>query len=389
MTVLALNSGSTSVKLALYDLGLRELWGATVSSVASSAARLLTREPGEEGTTKELGALRFEAALDTLLQSFAHRWPGLVPSVAGHRVVHGGDLAGDSAIIDARLLGHIDRWAALAPLHQHLNAEAIRAAQRAFPGSLHVACFDTGFHRMLPEQASLMALPADLRSRGLRRYGFHGLSFESVLQQLADDGEPVLTERVVAAHLGGGSSLCAVVHGRSVETSMGVTPLSGLPMTTRCGDLDPGALLYLLQTGEFDAARLQEILYEESGLKGLSGITGNMKQLLDLTPTSTDARRAVDYYCYQARKHIGAMAAAMGGIDRIVFTGGIGANAPQVRHAICAGLGHLGVELAQPANTVNARATGSPSSRVQVNVLRTDEEAVIARKALAFLSPSS
>jgi len=383
MTVLALNAGSSSIKLALFDLASRELWRASVSGIGSGATLLRTRDPESAPSGVDAGALQFREALDILLRALAGRWPGLQPVVVGHRVVHGGDLAADTATIDAPILARINRWAALAPLHQHLSLAAIEAARQAFPAARHVACFDTGFHRSLPPQARLVALPEHLRSLGLRRYGFHGLSFESVLQQLAADGEPVQSERVVVAHLGGGSSLCAVLHGRSVDTSMGVTPLGGVPMATRCGDLDPGAILFLLQDGGLDARRLQAILYEESGLRGLSGASGDMKQLLDMAVTSAKARVAVDYYCYQIRRQIGALAAAMEGIDRIVFTGGIGANAPVIRKAICTGLSYLGVELSASANASSARTVCSAASGIQVNVVQTDEEAVIARKALA------
>lgn len=382
MTVLAINAGSTSIKLALYDLQIQELWAATVSGLGSAMARLRTREGPEVGSS-DLGMLDFAAATDRVLQALAHRWPRLSPHAVGHRVVHGGDLGTDAALLDEALMEHVARWSSLAPLHQHLNIAVIEAARHEFPRACHVACFDTGFHRSLPEHARLVALPERLRSLGLRRYGFHGLSFESVLQQLAADGATVRSERVVAAHLGGGSSLCAVRNGRSIETSMGVTPLSGLPMSTRCGDIDAGALLHLLASGELDAPGLQEVLYRQSGLKALSGTSGDMKLLLEAMDSSASARRAVDYYCYHVRCQIGSHAAALEGVDRIVFTGGVGANAPLVRQAICTPLACLGIELDSAANSAGSRTVSSGRSRVTVNVLQTNEEAVIAAKTLA------
>ena len=227
-------------------------------------------------------------------------------------------------------------------------------------------------------------MPERLRLLGLRRYGFHGLSFESVLQQLAADGAAIQSERVIAAHLGGGSSICAVRNGRSIETSMGVTPLSGLPMATRCGDIDAGALLHLLTSGELDAAGLQEVLYQQSGLKALSGTSGDMKVLLEEMDSSAPARRAVNYYCYQARRQIGSHTAALEGVDRFVFTGGVGANAALIRQSICTPLAYLGIELDPVANSANARTVSKADSQVTVNVLQTNEEAVIAAKTLAL-----
>lgn len=388
MTLLALNAGSTSIKLALYERDLRQLWSASVSGLASPNARLLTREPNGDAETQELGPLQFRSATELLLGALAQRWPMLKIEAVGHRVVHGGELPADSVTIDAQTLAAITHWSSLAPLHQPLNIAAINAARQAFPGALHVAWFDTGFHRTLPARASLVAVPERFRALGLRRYGFHGLSYESVLQQLAADGEPVLSERVIAAHLGGGSSLCAIARGRSVETSMGVTPLSGVPMTTRCSDLDPGALLFLLQSGEMDVRQLQAALYEESGLKALTGSSGDMKLLLDISAHSSEARKAVDYFCYQVRRHMGALAAAMEGVDRIVFTGGIGANAAFVRQAVCDGLRFLGVDLDAEANLANASSVHTSHSAIKVNVLQTDEESILARKAAAHLDGS-
>jgi acetate kinase len=382
MTVLVLNAGSTSIKLALYDRRLQQLWSAGVSGLASGTARLRASDAAGE---KDLGPLSFGTALDVLLGTFAQRWPAVEVHAVGHRVVHGGDVPADSVLVDAASLARINRWAALAPLHQHLNIAGIAAARRAYPAAKHVACFDTGFHRALPQRASVIAIPESMRSLGVRRYGFHGLSFESVLQQLAAEGEPVLYERVIAAHLGGGSSLCAIVHGHSVDTTMGLTPLSGVPMTTRSGDLDPGALLYLLQSGEMDARQLQAMLYEDSGLKALSGTSGDMKVLLGMAQHSPEAANAVDYFCYHVRRHIGALVAAMEGVDRIVFTGGIGANAAPIRHAICTGLRFLGVEIDSSANARHGRTISSSTSTVRLNVIQTNEEAVIAGKAAAFL----
>jgi acetate kinase len=385
MSILALNAGSTSLKLAVFSRELHRQCFATLTGIGSDSGRLALHDSTGARSEEEFRHLLFEEALDVLLRGFGRRWPGLVLAAVGHRVVHGGDFAASAALINEEALSRIAAWAPLAPLHQPLNLTAIEAAREAFPEAVHVACFDTGFHWSLPPYARLVAIPERLRALGIQRYGFHGLSFESVLSQLAEELEPVYNERLVVAHLGGGSSLCAVLKGTSVDTSMGVTPLSGVPMTTRCGDIDAGALLFLLQRGQLDVEQLQTILYQQSGLKGLTGRSGDMKKLLEIRATSPEAEAALEHYCYQVRKSIGALAAGLGGIDRLVFTGGIGANAPTIRAAICSGLDHLGVELDDSANLANARLISGHGSRVPVNTVETDEEAVIARLTVSCL----
>ncbi|MEJ7930194.1 acetate/propionate family kinase [Ramlibacter sp. AN1015] len=384
MNLLALNAGSTSVKLALFDMQMQRTWSATVSGLAGNNARLRISERSA-AASRSLGPADFEGALEQLMKALSAARPQLRLAAVGHRVVHGGDIAADVAEVDDDLMDRLAHWGRLAPLHQQLNLSAIQAARERFGETRHFACFDTSFHRTMPPEARLLALPSSLRALGLRRYGFHGLSYASVLRQLDAAGAPVGAERVVAAHLGGGSSLCAISSGRSIECSMGVTPLSGIPMTTRCGDLDPGALLFLQQNQSLDAARLEHLLYAESGLKALAGTSGDMKHLLEIRDQSSEAAQAVAYFCYHVRRHIGGLAAALDGIDRIVFTGGIGANAPAIRTEVCSRLRHLGVEIDAVANAANAQTISALGSEVQVSVLTPDEEAEIALHSLAQL----
>jgi acetate kinase len=389
MNLLALNAGSTSIKLALFDMQLHRTWSATVSGLAGDDARLRITDRAAATASRSLGRIDFGAALEQLMQALAAAKPQLQLAAVGHRVVHGGDVCVDAAEIDDELLAHLAHWGRLAPLHQQLNRAAIESARQRFAEARHFACFDTSFHRTMPPEAYLLALPDSVRALGLRRYGFHGLSYASVLRQLQAADSRVNGERVVAAHLGGGSSLCAISSGRSVECSMGVTPLSGLPMTSRCGDLDPGALLFLQQHHSMDAARLEHLLYAESGLKALGGSSGDMKHLLEIRNRSREADQAVAYFCYHVRKQIGALAAALGGLDRIVFTGGIGTNAPAIRSEVCSRLEHLGVEIDADANAANAQTISTHASQVLVNVVAPDEEAEIAAHSLAQLGATA
>ena len=386
MNLLALNAGSTSIKLALFDIQLQRTWSATVSGLAGEDAGLRVADRSAATASRSLGSVDFGTALEHLLQALAAARPQLQIAAVGHRVVHGGDIPVDAAEVDDDLLRRLAQWGRFAPLHQELNLSAIEAARRRFPGARHFACFDTSFHRTMPPEARLVALPARLRALGLRRYGFHGLSYASVLHQLRAAGANVGSERVVAAHLGGGSSLCALASGSSIECTMGVTPLSGLPMTTRCGDLDAGALLFLQGQEPLDAAQLEHLLYADSGLKALAGTSGDMKHLLEIRDRSPEAAQAVAYFCYHVRKQIGALAAALGGLDRLVFTGGIGANAPAVRTGVCSQLRHLGVEIDVGANAANAQVISAAGSSVHVNVLTPDEELEIARHSLSMIN---
>ncbi|UDM49807.1 acetate/propionate family kinase [Cupriavidus sp. MP-37] len=308
------------------------------------------------------------------------------PVAIGHRVVHGGASYAQAVCIDDAVLEHLEALVPLAPLHQPQNLTAIRAVRQAMPELLQVACFDTAFHAGHDVLAQLMALPYAYFERGIRRYGFHGLSYEYIARRLRQVAPDLAEGRVVVAHLGNGASLCALRDGRSVDSTMGLTALDGLPMGTRCGALDPGALLWLAQQG-MSAAEIQAMLYQESGLKGLSGVSSDMRALL--ASEAPRARLAVDFYAYRAAQEIGKLATTLGGLDALVFTAGIGANSPPVRARICEHLaGLFGITLDAGANGNNSQRISRDDSRVPVLVLPTDEEGMIALSTARILRDS-
>ena len=272
---------------------------------------------------------------------------------------------------------HLRQLIPLAPLHQPHNLAGISAVRKVRPHVPQVACFDTAFHHDLPRLATLTSLPRSFYDQGVRRYGFHGLSYEHIVMELCANGVDIGRERIIVAHLGNGASMCALKGGRSVETTMGFSTLSGLPMGTRCGDLDPGLVLYLLSGRGMSVERVQDLLYEESGLLGMSGLSSSMEDLLSL-PVDPAAVEAIEAFCYQARQHVAALTASTGGLDRLVFTGGIGANAPAVRAKICEGLEYLGIALDAELNADNDRVISADAGNVIVEAFATDEEVMIA-----------
>ena len=362
MAVLTLNAGSSSLKFAVFEGDqalLRGAFGAidkAPKAGASSADGTTLDPPEAEGTGHE-------AVLPALFRWVERHLGGARLDVVGHRIVHGGERTGP-ALLDDALLAELEALSPLAPLHQPHNVAGIRAAQKAEPRLRQVACFDTAFHQTLPAVARRLALPNRL---GLRRYGFHGLSYEWIAGQLSPR---LAAGRVVVAHLGSGASLCALQAGHSVETTMSTTPLDGLVMSTRCGSLDPGVVLHLVRTLGVDAA--EQLLYHGSGLLGVSGTSGDLRDLKGDEP-------AVELFVYRIAMDLAWMAASIGGLDGIVFTGGIGEHDPAVRGAICARLAWLGVSVDPMAPSVGRIST--PGHAVEVWVIPTDEEAIIARQA--------
>jgi acetate kinase len=304
------------------------------------------------------------------------------PSAVGHRIVHGGTEFLGPTPVDDRVLAALEQLVPLDPLHQPRSLGALRAARARYPSALHVACFDTSFHRGHPEVADIVALPRSLREAGVRRYGFHGLSYEYVARRLSELDPEVAKGRVVAAHLGYGASLCALLDGKSVDSTMTFTALDGLVMSTRPGSLDAGVVLWLLDRG-WDRERIAHLLWEESGLLALSEKSADMREILAAQTPS--ARLAVDVFVYTAVKQAAAMAAALGGLDGFVFTAGIGENQPETRRRIADGLSFLGVALDEEANRRNDIRIGTSGARVPTFVIPTDEEHVIARHTLATL----
>jgi acetate kinase len=306
------------------------------------------------------------------------------PTAVGHRVVHGGPDYDRPVRVDAEVLHKLERYVSLAPLHQPFNLAPIRSVLATFPTLPQVACFDTAFHRGHSALADCYAIPRQLHAEGVRRYGFHGLSYEYIASALPDVAQAIATKRVIVAHLGSGASMCAIDQGRSIESTMGFTALDGLPMGTRPGQLDPGVLLYLISEKGMSAAETQSFLYRECGLKGLSGTSNDMRELQD--SVDPHAIFAVDYFVYRVGLNAGMLAAAMQGVDGFVFTAGIGENSPKVRAAIASKLAWLGVFLDPAANAENRSLISRPESCVPVYVIPTDEELMIARHTLALLA---
>lgn len=382
--VLTLNAGSSSIKFALYgaaDEPREEVTG-QVDALGDEAVLTLTANNAEK-TRTELGPTDHAAAVEAILEALAPHMAGRAIAGVGHRVVHGGPDLDAPVRLDAAMMARLEELVPLAPLHQPHNLAAIRAARGAFPDAVQVAAFDTAFHRGKPWVADTYALPRDYYARGIRRYGFHGLSYDYIAGVLARDHPDLARARVVVAHLGNGASLCALSGGRSIATSMGFTALDGLAMGTRPGRIDPGVLLHLMQEDGMDAAALTRLLYHESGLKGLSGLSHDMRRLL--ASDSEKAAEAIDYYVYTLAREIAAMTASLGGLDALVFTGGIGENAAPIRARALERLGFLGLAIDPAANAENAAEIHAGACPVLV--IPTDEERIIARATVKELAP--
>lgn len=374
--ILTLNAGSSSIKFALYAHNpelVREASG-MVETLGPEARLILTPEGGA-AETRALGRCDHAGAVRAILKALAPLLAGRAVDGVGHRIVHGGPEIDAPRVLTDALLDDLARLQPLAPLHQPHNLAAVHAARAAFPGAVQVAAFDTAFHRGHPKVNDIFALPRRFYDQGVRRYGFHGLSYDYIAGLLARDYPHLAKGRVIVAHLGNGASLCGMENGRSVSSTMGFSALEGLCMGTRPGQVDPGVLLYLMKEEGMGYEDLTRLLYKESGLLGLSGISHDMRALL--ASGAPEAAEAIGYYCTRLSREIGAMAAVLGGIDALVFTAGVGENAAAIRAMAVERLGFLGLALDETANAANARCVGA--GRVPVLVLPTDEEAVIAR----------
>jgi len=392
MIVLALNCGSSSVKFRLIDAdpgtpgGERSIASGLFGGLPGAKA-VLTIRVGDLVEEEQIPAADHEAAVRHCLATLAEeRWrlPGI--AAVGHRVVHGGEQFTGSALVGASELSALEALEDLAPLHNGPSVAGIRAARAVLGEQVPmVAVFDTAFHASLPERASRYALPADLALRhGIRRFGFHGLSYQSVLARFSEmTGTPQERARIVALHLGSGCSAAAIRDGRSVDTSMGFTPLEGLVMGTRAGDLDPALPGYLARRARVGLETVEEWLHTKSGLLGLSGLSHDMRMLLAREADHAGARLAIELFCYRARKYIGAYLAALGGAEAVLFTGGIGENAPEIRARICEGMEWCGLQLDPARNRAAVGVEGRLSrdeARLQAYVIPSDEERVIARE---------
>jgi acetate kinase len=378
--ILSLNAGSSSLKFAAWSIGdspndERELWTGAAEGLGGAQAQLWLKSPDKSLSVEKNTQLA--DVKSAVLAAFALcKEHGLeAPEAIGHRIVHGGPDHASPQRIDEALLKELRKLVAWAPLHLPPALDAVAATTAHYPGVPQVACFDTAFHRALPELAQRFPFPRALWERGVRRYGFHGLSYEYIVSHLGADADG----RTIVAHLGSGSSLAAMRDRKPVDTSMGFRPTGGVMMGTRTGDIDPGVLLYLLTEGGYDTQSLGELVDRQSGLLGVSGLTADVRQLLAAAKDHPHAAQALEAFCYSVKKQIGAYAAVLGGLDTLVFTGGIGERAAWVRAEICQTLSYLGIELDGAANASSEPVISSQKSRCKVRVVATDEARMIAR----------
>jgi acetate kinase len=379
-----INAGSSSLKFAFYE-GDRRILSGQVDGLGSQPAADASGPDGEALNSLDLGRKppRTPSEVLPLLLPWAKEMLGGRRLAAlGHRVVQGGMRHTKHERVTPELLAELQTLIPLAPLHQPHNLSAIRTAMELNPALPQVACFDTAFHRSVPEVAQAFALPRELHDEGVRRYGFHGLSYEYIASVLPDRAPEIADGRVVVAHLGNGASLCALKAGISVASTMGFSVLDGLPMSTRCGDLDPGAVLHLLKHKGMSVEALEDLLYRRSGMLGLSGVSSDFRDLV--ASRDPRARFAVEVFCYQAARHIGSLAAALNGVDGIVFTAGVGENAASVRASISQRCRWLGLELDESANRRQRPLISKAGSRVAAYVIATDENLIIARHTRAL-----
>jgi len=387
--ILTINGGSSSIKFALFEAGdsLRRILEGEVERIGLPEATLRVKglNPADN-FSRLVTAPDHTAAVDALMDGIDERSGRDAFTVVGHRVVHGGPKYSEPQRITADMVEDMRRLSPFDPEHLPEEIQLTEAFHRRFPDLPQVACFDTAFHHDLPRVARLLPIPRRYEAQGVRRYGFHGLSYAFLMGELARlAGTEAAQGRVILAHLGNGASLAAVCGGKPVDTSMSFTPTAGVPMSTRSGDLDPGLLWYLARTEGLDAKRFSEMVNFQSGLLGISETSSDMRHLLECETQDVRAAEAVALFCYQVKKWVGAFAAVLGGLDTLVFAGGIGENAPMVRARICDGLGFLGIELEEQRNLANKGVISANAARVAVRVIRTDEELMIARSVCSVL----
>jgi acetate kinase len=388
--IVVFNAGSTSLKFGAYAVAtagsLPLLCRGRIDSMQGDPHFVVSDAAGKPLDTHEWGdghAIDHKTALHFVISWLETNLADTKIVAAGHRVVLGGSRFEAPVLIEGDVLDYLDSLSAMEPSHQAFNVRGARAFAEAFPSLPQVACFDTSFHRTMPDVAQTYALPKGVRDAGVRHWGYHGISYDYISRQLPKFAPEA--RRVIVAHLGGGASMCALLDGRSIETTMGFAGVSGLPMATRSGDVPPGALFYLLRSKLFDDASLEKMLYERAGLLGLSGTCGDMRVLQESEEPAAVA--AVEHFVYVMTKYAGAYAAVLGGLDAIVFTAGIGEHSAPVRASLCAKLAWLGVKLDSQANAANGPCISTPDSRVLVWVIPTNEELMIAQHTHALVFP--
>ena len=388
--ILTINSGSSSMKFSLYALGKTErlVLKGELGRIGVRRGFLQVKDhENRELTDQKLNLPDHETALKTFFGWMERHEAGKDLHAVGHRLVHGGTNHVKPQRVSPALIEDLKQLVPLAPDHLPDEIKALEAVNQLFAGLPQVACFDTAFHRCMPQVAERYALPGSLYHEGLRRFGFHGLSCEYILQELAQEaGAPAASGKLIVAHLGNGASMTAIEGGRSLDTTMGLTPTGGLVMSRRSGDLDPGVIIYLLQEKGMTPDEVNHLVNQQAGLLGTSGVSPDMQDLLAQRDTKPDAALAVDLFCYQARKFIGALAAALGGVDTFVFTGGIGENSAAIRAQICKPLEFLGIRLDRDLNEGNSPVISRQGSPVIVRVMKTNEELMIARHTRALIA---
>jgi acetate kinase len=387
--ILTINGGSSSIKFALFETGdvPRRILSGGIDRIGQARATLETQGPAAaDHASQVVDAPNHQAAVDVLMEWIQqHLGVGVIAAV-GHRIVQGGPNRSEPQLITDTLINEVRRLFSFDPEHLPEEILLIESVRRHFPDLPQVACFDTAFHHDLPRVAQLLAIPRRYERQGVRRYGFHGLSYEFLMGELAiHAGSEVAQGRIVLAHLGNGASVAAVHHGKSVDTSMGFTPSSGVPMGSRSGDIDPGLVGYLSQTEKMTAKQFNAMATNESGLLGVSETSSDMRDLLACEKADVRAAEAVALFCYQVKKCIGAFAAVLGGLDTLVFAGGIGESAPVIRQRICDDLRFLGIAIDPKRNAQNAPLISTDAARAQVRVIHTDEEIVIAKSTARVL----
>ncbi|HEA22030.1 hypothetical protein LCGC14_0837820 [marine sediment metagenome] len=387
--VLAINGGSSSIKFALYEKAdvLVELLSGAIDNIGSEKAGLsFTKANDAAENNIAIDASSHGKAVEHLKACLDKHVDFDLVVAIGHRIVHGmshiePELITDDLIMELKKISSID------PEHLHGQIALIEMFKKWYPALQQVTCFDTSFHTTMPVVAKLLAIPRTYYKKGVQRYGFHGLSYAFLMEELHRIcGETSKTEKIILAHLGSGASLAAVKNGKSIDTSMGFTPTSGLPMGTRTGDLDPGVVSYLMEHEKLDAKAFNDTVIHKSGLLGISETNSNMKSLIELEDLDYRAKEAIEFFCYQTKKWIGSFAAALGGLETLVFSGGIGERSPEVRAKICDGLAFLGIELDDNKNHANELIISKVSGRVKVYVIKTKEELMIAKLVRSYLN---
>ena len=387
--IIALNTGSSSIKFAWYEVGKAErlVFSGSLTRIGNRDGWFSVQdEQGNSIKSECVATENHDAACDYVFSWILAQNEGRNPDAVGHRIVHGGPLFSAPQIVTPELITALDTLSPYAPEHLPQAINAVRHVAGLFPETLQVTCFDTSFHSNIPDVAKLYALPESVRKEGVQRYGFHGLSYEYILLELKRQlGAEAVKKRIILAHLGHGASMAAVKNGKSIETTMGFSPAGGLVMSTRTGDLDPGVILFLLQQNKMTPRAIKEMVNRQSGLLGVSGSTDDMRELLNAEQVDDAAKQAIELFCYQARKNIGALSVVLGGLDTLVFTGGIGEHSSEIRSRICSGLEFLGIRVDKRKNSKNSSVISQKRGEVEIRIIKTNEELMIARHTMKIL----